>query len=212
MPAAKPRRNQRVRQEIAAEAARIMATEGQRSYLLAKRKAAERLGASTRNGLPSNSDIEQALKDWQQLYGGCDHQEHLLSLRRAALEAMRFLEPFRPRLVGPVLEGTADQYSRISLHLFADDPDAVVRFLMESGIPFSQERRKVRWHDGGHRHIDVLVVETASGIVELGLMIGPDARQPLPSPIDGRPLQRMARAELEELIRMDPQSRPGAIR
>lgn len=212
MPAEKPRRNQRARQEIAAEAARIIATEGQRSYLLAKRKAAERLGASTRNGLPSNSDIEQALKEWQQLYGGGDHEENLLALRRAALDAMRFLDRFQPRLVGPVLEGTADQYSRIRLHLFADDPDAVVRFLMESGIPYSQERRKVRWHDGGHRHIDVLVVETASGIVELGLMIGPDARQPLPSPIDGRPLRRIGRAELEELIRTSRPDLPPGVR
>jgi hypothetical protein len=212
MPAAKPRRHQRVRQEIAAEAARIMATEGQRSYLLAKRKAAERLGASTRNGLPSNSDIELALKQWQQLYGGSDHEAHLHTLRQAALEAMRFLEPFRPRLVGPVLEGTADRFSRISLHVFADDPDAVVRFLMEHNIPFSQERRKVRWHDGGYRHIDVLVVEADSGIVEMGLMIGPDARQPLPSPVDGRPSQRMARAELEELIRTTPPNRPESHR
>lgn len=212
MPAEKPRRNHRVRQEIAAEAARIMATEGQRSYLHAKRKAAERLGASTRTGLPSNSDIEQALKQWQQLYGGTKHENHVHALRSAALDAMRFLEPFRPRLVGPVLEGTADQYSRISLHLFADDPDAVVRYLMEHGIPFSQERRKVRWHDGSHRHIDVLVVETGSGIVELGLMIGRDALQPLPSPVDGRPLQRMARAELEELVRTDRRNGPPEVR
>ena len=74
--AGKPSRrsSDRLRLEIAAEAARIMAVEGQRSYLAAKHKAAERLGASTRGGLPSNSQIEQALKEWQFLYGGDAHR------------------------------------------------------------------------------------------------------------------------------------------
>lgn len=177
-----------------------MSTEGQRSYLLAKQKAAARLGASTRNGLPSNSEIEQALREWQQLYGGEGHLQVLDELRRSATAAMRFLAPFRPRLVGPVLEGTADQFSRVSLHLYADDPDAVVRFLMEKGVPFEQERRRVRWHDGEHRDIDVIVVEAGGQTVEMALMIGRDALQPPPSPIDGRPLARASLEEVEALI------------
>src|SRR5690554_5247251 len=150
-------RNTRIRLEVAAEAARIMATEGQRSFLAAKQKAARRLGAPARNGLPSNSEIEQALRDWQQLYGGSEHAQILLELRQTALSAMRFFKAFRPRLVGPVLEGTADGHSRICLHLFADDPDAIIHFLMENGLPFSQESRRIRWHDGSVRDLDLMV-------------------------------------------------------
>ncbi|SRR6056297_2045553 len=193
------RGNPRIRQEVAAEAARIIATEGQKSYLAAKQKAAQRLGAS-RGGLPTNAEIERALKDWQQLYGGEEHAVRLRSMRVAALEAMTFLESFQPRLVGPVLEGTADEYSRICLHLFTDDPDAVVRFLMEAGIDFSQERRRIRWHDGEQREIDVLVVEAGEDIVEMSVMVGRDAVHPPPSPIDGQPMRRMARTELKTLI------------
>lgn len=196
-----PRRSsQRLRQEVAAEAARIIATEGQRSYLAAKQKAARQLGASSRGGLPSNAEIERALKDWQFLYGGTEHAERLHAMRMAALEAMEFLTPFQPRLVGPVLEGTADEYSRICLHLFSDDPDAAVRFLMEHGIAFEQERRRIRWHDGGYREVDVLVVEAGEQTVEMTLMVGRDAVHPPPSPIDGQPLRRMGPAELRALI------------
>jgi hypothetical protein len=211
MPAKNARRNNRLRLEIAAEAARIMATEGQRSYLTAKQKAAERMGASTRQGLPSNIEVEQALKDWQQLYGGLDHDQWLLQLRKAAARAMRFLKSFRPRLVGPVLEGTADQHSRVSLQVFAEDPDEVVRYLMEKGVPFTQERRRVRWHDGSYRHLDVIVVEAGGDTVELSLMIGREALQPLPSPINGRPQQRAALDEIEALIQQDqPVDRPDS--
>ncbi|TVQ32791.1 MAG: hypothetical protein EA370_12205 [Wenzhouxiangella sp.] len=200
MPNRTPRRGNRERQELAAEAARIMATEGQRSYLLAKHKAAERLGASTGHGLPSNKEVEAALREWQQLYGGEDFDSRLRELREAALRAMRFLKPFRPKLVGPVLEGTADEFSRICLHLFADDPDAVVRFLMENGIPFEQERRRVRWHDGSRRHIDVLVVHADGELVELAVMVGREAWQALPSPIDGKPQRRGSLAEVKALL------------
>ena len=190
----------RLRLEVAAEAARIIATEGQRSYLAAKQKAAQRLGASTRGGLPSNAQIEQALKDWQTLYGGEEHAQRLRDLREAALDAMGFLAAYRPRLVGPVLEGTADEFSRICLHVYDDDPDSVVRFLMEHGIAFEQERRRIRWHDGGWRDLDVLVVEAGEHTVEMALMIGRDAIQAPPSPIDGRPLRRASRSEVQALL------------
>ncbi len=196
------RENAKVRQEVAAEAARIIATEGQRSYLTAKHKAAERLRAS-QGGLPTNAEIEQALKEWQHLYGGEEHQQRLHELRLAAMEAMKFLDRFKPRLVGPVLEGTADEFSRICLHLYADDPDAVVMFLMESGIEFAQERRRIRWHGGHYREVDVLVVEAGEETVEMTLMIGRDAIHPPPSPINGHPIKRANRSELKDLLEQE---------
>jgi len=200
MPKSNPARNQKLRQSIAAEAARIIATEGQRSYLTAKQKAAERLGASTRNGLPSNAEVELELRTWQDLFGGSEREQRLLELRREARSAMRFLESYRPRLVGPVAEGTADQYSRVCLQVFSEDPDAVARELMEHRIDFNQERRKIRWHDGSPRELDVLVINRDSAQVELMLMVGREALQPLPSPIDGRPQQRLSLADLDELL------------
>jgi hypothetical protein len=200
MPKVSAARQQKLRQSIAAEAARIIATEGQRSYLTAKQKAAERLGASIRNGLPSNAEVELELRTWQELFGGSEREQRLEELRREARAAMRFLRPFRPRLVGPVAEGTADQFSRVCLQVFCEDPDAVARHLMESGIDFTQERRRVRWHDGNPREVDVLVIDRGEALVELMVMVGREARQPLPSPIDGRPQLRLSLADLDALL------------
>jgi len=200
MPNRQAARSQKLRHSIAAEAARIIATEGQRSYLGAKQKAAERLGASPRNGLPSNAEVELELRAWQDLYGGTEREEHLADLRREAISAMRFLATFRPRLVGPVAEGTADQFSRVCLQVFSDDPDALPRFLMERRVAFDVERRKVRWHNGDYREVDIAVVDRGSALVEMMQMIGRDALQPLPSPIDGRPQNRLSVSEVETLL------------
>lgn len=194
------RGGQRLRQKVVVEAARIMATEGQRNFLLAKQKAARRLGLSDRHGLPSNAEVDLALREWQAVYGGEDLADVQTTLRTVAADTMRWLDSFSPRLVGPVLAGTADEFSSICLHVFLDDPDEMVHFCMEHGIDFQQKRRRIRWHDGLHRDIDVMVIERCGAVIELMLMIGPDARQAPPCPVDGRPQVRASVAEVETLL------------
>lgn len=189
-----------VRQEVAFEAARILATEAQRNYRSAKEKAAQRLGVPINRGLPSNSEVEAELKRYQALYGGEAHLDTVQDLREAAIEAMRFFHRFRPKLVGPVLEGTADQYSRITLHLFCDTPDDVVAFLMNQHLPFEQETRRIRWNDGRQRDLDLVVVEANGQVFELALMCGSGGRQPPPDPVDGRPQRRAGIAEVESML------------
>lgn len=193
------RRGSRLRQEVAAEAARILATEGQRSYRVAKEKAAQRKGLSPRVALPSNAEVEEALKSWQQLYGGDTHARHLRAMRAAAVDAMKFFSRFRPKLAGPVLEGTADRHSRISLHLFCDEADEVHQFLLAQSLPFTQENRRIRWHDGNYRDLDILVLQAGGNTFELLLMAGPGARQAPPSPIDGRSQRRAGIGEVARL-------------
>ncbi|MBS3743250.1 MAG: hypothetical protein KGY48_02745 [Wenzhouxiangellaceae bacterium] len=200
MPTRGDRQNNRQRQELAIEAARILATEGQRNYQQAKQKAAHRLGLSGRARMPSNSEIETELKRYQALYGGDAHADEVADLRRAALEAMKFFSQFRPRLVGPVLEGTADRYSRISLHVFCDNAEQVISFLLARKIRFEQETRRIRWYDDSHRDLELIVIEADGRSFELGLMIGSAWKQPPPDPIDGRAQRRAGLQEVERLI------------
>ena len=107
-----PTRGDNLRRELAQEAARIMAEHGIRDYLIAKRKAAERLGVMDGGALlPKNSEIEAALAEYQRLFGGASHASALQAQRHAALAAMRYLSEFSPRLVGSVLSGTTDRKS-----------------------------------------------------------------------------------------------------
>jgi len=194
------RKLQNIRRQIAVEAARIMATEGQRNFATAKRKAAERVGANTRVALPSNLEVEEALRSYQQFYGGADHSGHLQTLRSTAIEVMRVLEDFRPRLVGPVLDGTADSLSRVSIQLFNDPPESVLINLEERGVKFRQEQRRIRWHDGTHRDLQLLVTDVGDVTVELALFSLLDLRQAPPSPVDGKPQKRARLPEVEILL------------
>ena len=202
------RKLRQVRFELAAEAARIIATEGQTNFHVAKKKAAERIGVNPRLALPSNLEVQNALQHYQQLYGGEEHASNLEHLRRAAIDAMNLLRDFSPRLVGPVLDGTAGRHSRISFHVFCDEPEDLVFFFLENGISFDQSQRQIRWHDGSYRTIQILVVEAGGNKAELAVFSPLDLRQAPPSPIDGKPQRRANQVEVECLLRQ-PADRAG---
>ena len=194
------RRLRQIRAQVAAEAARIIATEGQHNYHAAKKKAAERIGASERLALPSNIEVKEALRTYQNLYGGERHQDNLDRLRAIAIEAMQLLNAFNPRLVGSVLDGTADEHSRISLHVFCDSPDSMVLHFLENSVPFHQEQRQIRWHDGNHRMVPLIVFDLDGTTVELSIFDPIILRQAPPSPIDGKPQQRATLTDVECLL------------
>jgi hypothetical protein len=198
-----PRHLRRLRQtrlKVAAEAARIIATEGQHNYHAAKKKAADRIGVSERLALPSNIEVKEALRDYQNLYGGSAHTKNQRRLRQVAVHAMQLLEQFNPRLVGAVLDGTANEHSRIALHVFADSPESVILFFIEHGELFAQEQRQIRWFNGEHRTIPLIVFDLEDAVVELTVFESLHLRQAPPSPIDGKPQRRATLAEAQLLL------------
>lgn len=190
----------RLRILIAQECARIMAEEGVKDFLSAKRKAVARLGVSSRVLLPSNVEIEQALLAYQRLFKATEQPMHLRVRREAAAKAMRFLERFRPRLVGSVLNGTAGAHSDVTLHLFVDTLEEVIIFLMEHNIPYQSAERRLRLGNGEHACFPVL--SFAAGEVNIDLTIFPrEAERQAPrNPVDGRPMQRANLAKVQILL------------
>jgi hypothetical protein len=189
-----------VRAQVAAEAARIIATEGQYDFHAAKRKAVERIGVNERLALPSNLEVQEALVTYQNLYGGHQHSINLESLRLTAAQAMRQLEGYSPRLVGPVLDGSAGKHCRVSLQVFCDAAETLVLDFLERGLPFRQEQKRIRGHDKNYLFVPVFVIEVNGISIELLLLPVLGLRQPLPSPIDGKPQQRASLAELERML------------
>jgi len=147
MPKPRSRRDLNLRRQIAYLAARLMAEHGIADYGAAKQKAARQAGLADANLLPDNHEIEEALRDYQGLYQRDDQPAHLQLLREVAVKAMRDFAQFRPVLVGPVLSGTAGQYSDVSLQLFTDDPKALTMFLLNRHYRFEESSRRVRRGD-----------------------------------------------------------------
>jgi len=193
-------RAEQLRRALAQEAARIMSEQGIDDYLLAKRKAAERLGATDIAVLPKNSEIEEALAEHHRLFDANTHSSTLTALRRTALQAMRLLKMFEPRLVGPVLSGTASAHSEVNLHLFAEGSEPVALYLLERGIPHRIGERRLRYEP--NRLVAYPVVHFVAGDREIEAVVFPvnGIRQSPASPVDGRPMRRADTDEIESLL------------
>ena len=57
---------------------------------------------------------------------------------------MNQFECFNPRLVGPVLAGTAGNHSEVIVHLFSDNPEAISILLQENNIPYEMSEKRIR--------------------------------------------------------------------
>src|SRR5688572_8616537 len=138
------RRDQNLRLHIAYLAARMIAEDGVADYASAKQKAARQAGLSDANLLPDNSEIEEALREYQGLYQSEEQPAHLRHLREVAVKVMRDFEEFRPVLVGSVLNGTAGQHSDVNLQLYTDDAKALTMFLLNRRYRFEEGTTSVR--------------------------------------------------------------------
>lgn len=195
-----PTRSDHLRSAVAQEAARLMAEHGIQDYFVAKRKAAERYGVFDGALLPKNTEIEAALMSYQRLFGGAQHESSLTEQRRVALEAMRMLGQFEPRLVGSVLTGSATEFSDIKLHLFSDNAEAVYMHLMDRRFEYEVFERRMRM--SAERQILVPSVRFELGAETIEAFVFPrdGIRQAPVSPVDGRPMRRADLREVTELF------------
>ncbi len=195
-----PRQEGNLRRALAQEAARVMAEHGVRDFLFAKRKAAERFGVVDGAVLPRNTEIEAALAEYQRLFGGDEHVESLLAQRMVAAEAMRWLQEYQPRLVGPVLHGTATQHSDVQLHVFADRAESVAFRLMDRGVPYEVNEKRMKLNADVVFAQPSLQFEIDDQPIEVVVFTLDGIRQAPASPVDGKPMRRADLAEVEALI------------
>jgi hypothetical protein len=193
-------RNGNLRRALAQEAARIMAQHGIHDFLTAKRKAAAALGVTDSSALPRNTEIEAALAEYQRLFDAGGHQQSLEEQRRAALHAMHWLSQFEPRLVGPVLTGTATEHADIQLHLFADRCENVALQLIDQGVAHEVTERRVRLDAERTKAYPGLRFEVLNRNVEATVFPLDGIRQAPVSPVDGKPMRRADVAELASLL------------
>jgi hypothetical protein len=188
------------RRRLAHEAARLMAEGGIRDYHQAKLKAASRLGIHDDASLPRNREIEDALREYQRLFVGGAHRDALRARRDAALRALEFFAAFDARLVGPVLEGTADANAPVALQLYTDDAEAVVRFLEEHRIPADSRNRRLRLDRSREGDFPVWVFSAEELSFDLTVLPADALRQAPLSGIDEKPMKRASASQLRQML------------
>ncbi len=195
--------NGRARELLAQEAARIIVDQGIRDYRAAKIKAAERLGLSAHGSLPRNAEVERAISEHLNLFGRESHSDFLRVMRKVALAAMDLLSSFTPRLVGPVLSGTADENSAVNLHVFSDHAESVAMHLSDSGYSYRPYERRLKISRGKGATPDIFPgfqFEFEQAFVEATVFSVDGIRQSPISPIDGKPMKRADRKAVAGLL------------
>ena len=191
---------ERARLMVAQEAARIIVNQGIRDFGLAKKKAAERLGLTDRGSLPGNAEIELAVTEHLQLFAGESHSDLLQTMRQAALSAMEILSPFEPRLVGPVLNGTADANSAVNLHVFADSVESVAHALDLRGLNYKPYERRLKSRRDRAETYAGFEFHHGEAAVQATVFPVDGIRQAPISPVDGKPMKRADEKAVRELL------------
>ena len=178
-----------MREQLAHRAARIMAEDGIADFALAKRKAARQAGVRDTQHLPTNEEVEQALRSYQSLYQDVEHRTRLHFLRTEAVRAMREFSAYNPHLVGSVLSGSAGRYSDINLQLFTDRSKEVELHLLRR--QFAYRPGDTRLHVGDQlRTLPCFVLTGGDAVVTLTVLPANDVRCTVRRTAEGRAMER----------------------
>lgn len=191
-------RNDR-RSHIAHLAARLMAEDGIEDYALAKRKAARQAGTPDTRELPTNEEVDAALRTYQQIYHQEEHRDRLRALRETALRAMRELAQFNPYLTGSVLNGNAGKYADINLQLFTDSAKAVELYLIGRKIPY--RTAQCRLYCGTEPFTaPVYTVNDDGTEIEITVLTPRELRGSLRTSLEGKSIERAKLQVVETLL------------
>lgn len=188
-------RGQRNRVRIAQAAARLIAEHGLVDWSSAKRKACRELGLAENEALPSNDEIEQALRDYNTLFRADAQAVSLREQRRLALDWMERLAPWNPLLIGGVAAGWATPHSEVRLELEAEDPKAVELSLINGAIDYQAG-------DVAHQSATQLVAGRGARTVRL-VIVSPVQRRSRPRRDEDA---RLDAAQLKALLGAEPTS------
>lgn len=196
-------RSSQLRQMVAQAAARMMVEDGVTDFGYAKKKAGRQLGIIENNALPTNSEIEEEIHLYHELYSE-DQPENLKQLRTDALRAMQLFARFNPHLTGSVLDGTAGKHAETHIHLFADSAKEVEIFLLNQQIHYETNEKSYRVGDrkGNDRYkVPMFTLEGPSGLIKLSVFEFDDIRFATKNPANGGNADRLDVAGLEALLK-----------
>ena len=201
--------NDKLRRQIAFEAARLMYGRQESEYYRAKLKAGKRIcGGWVKPPIcPATRKSATRSSRLRGCYEGDGRLDRLREMRLEALRLMRILAVFRPRLIGSTMTGHVRAGSDIDIHLFADSSEAVTAALEAEGMVFDLERKRVRKH--GEERVFTHVHVRDRFNFELTIYAANLAHFVFKSSITGKPIERASVRELEQLLRKEyPRHRP----
>lgn len=135
---------------VANLAAQMIMEEGIKDYLFAKKKAAKSLGLNEKASLPTNSQIDKAIDDFNKIFNSNIDIEFLQQFKTQALEIMDIFKNFKPHLMNQLSQGIIPKFPEIKINLFADNLKDVEYILLNSQISYDFKEVKMNSKEGKH--------------------------------------------------------------
>ncbi len=179
-----------------------MVDEDVREYIEAKRMAADNLlGMRVGSGavLPSNGEIRAAIVARGRMDAD-GRRARLRHMRAVAVEVMRPLESFEPRLIGSVATGSIHPNSDVDIQLFCGRHDHLERCLRAQGHDVERIEHDIQ-KDGVFRRYVHYHFEVRGVPVELSVYDRGELHIIRTSSIDGKPIDRVPLRRVEALLR-----------
>ena len=146
---------------VANLAAQLIMEEGIKDYLFAKKKAAKSLGINENANLPTNSQIDKAIDEFNKIFNPNIDIEFLQQFKTQALEVMSIFKNFKPHLMNQLLQGVIPKFPEIKINLFADNLKDVEYVLLNSQLSYDFKEVKMNNKEGKHsvRSIPTIYLE-----------------------------------------------------
>jgi hypothetical protein len=133
---------------VANLAAQLIMEEGIKDYLFAKKKAARSLGLNENISLPTNSQIDKAIDDFNKIFNPNIDIEFLQQFKTQALEVMNMFKNFKPHLMNQLSLGIIPKFPEIKINLFADNLKDVEYVLLNSELSYDFKEVKMNIKEG----------------------------------------------------------------
>ena len=158
---------------IANRAAEIIMEEGITDYHFAKKKAAKYLGEESSDALPSNDEIDGALKEYQKIYQPEIDPQILGNIKKEAMRVMELFKAFNPHLAGQLMEGLVPKYPTLQINLYTDNMKEIEYLLLNSNIEFDLKDASIsekRTKKKSLRKIPIITIDGSWFPVELKIL------------------------------------------
>lgn len=154
---------------VANLAAQLIMEEGIKDYLFAKKKAAKSLGLNENASLPTNSQIDKAIDDFNKIFNPNIDIEFLQQFKIQALEVMNIFINFKPHLMNQLSQGIIPKFPEIKINLFADNLKDVEYVLLNSEMSYDFKEVKMNTKEGKPliKYIPTIYLDNLSIPVEI---------------------------------------------
>lgn len=191
-----------LKHKVAREAATLLYFGAEKEYKQAKARAAKTIGI---HFLPSNLEIALELDKIAEENEGSKRKEHLIEMRKEALEIMKLLDAYCPILIGSVWRGTIRQGSDIDIAVYADEPEEVVNILKAQGIKISKTTwTTVNKHGRTMASFHIYAETSAKHGLEIVVRSSEEAGEKRKCEIFGDEIKGLKVQELEKLLEDNP--------